>query len=266
MKFAAIGDNCIDIYEKIQRSYPTGNAVDTAVNMCKLGVQTAIISTAGDDENGRIMLNALRREGLDLSHFRVSEGSTAVTYMEMNGLERVHVRYVEGVLGNMVFSDEDVEFAASHDIVHSTVWGKAETVLPKIKSRGARISFDYSDRLDHPLINVTLPYVDYGFFSYHKPADDYIEGYLRDKTAKGMKICVATLGQEGSIAFDGDRYEYCPAFPAKVVNTIGAGDSFISGFLYGMMMGLPIKACLQKGAMVAAEVISVFEPWITADC
>jgi fructoselysine 6-kinase len=265
MKFAAIGDNCIDVYEKLQRSYPTGNAVDTAVNMRRLGIPTAMISTTGNDEHGRIMINALRREGLDLSHFRIADGATAVTYMEMNGLDRVHARYVEGVLEKMTFSDEDAEFAASHDLVHSALWGKAEKVLPKIKGNGAPISFDYADRLDHPLIEATLPYVDYGFFSYHKNADEYIKSYLKDKVKRGMKLCVATLGREGSIAFDGEKYEHCAAFPAKIVNTVGAGDSFIAGFLYGLMSGFPIKDCLAKGAAVAAEVISVFEPWTGID-
>jgi len=50
MKVAAIGDNCIDLYEKLDRFYATGNAVDFAVNMQKLGIDTAVISTTGNDE------------------------------------------------------------------------------------------------------------------------------------------------------------------------------------------------------------------------
>ena len=38
MKVAAIGDNCIDLYEKLNKYYATGNAVDFAVNMKKLGI------------------------------------------------------------------------------------------------------------------------------------------------------------------------------------------------------------------------------------
>lgn len=53
MKVAAIGDNCIDFYERLDKKYPTGNAVDTAVNLHKLGIYTSIISTTGNDENGR---------------------------------------------------------------------------------------------------------------------------------------------------------------------------------------------------------------------
>lgn len=265
MKFAAIGDNCIDIYDKLNRSYPTGNAVDTAVNMQKLGVPTSIISTTGNDDYGRIMINALKKEGLDLSHFKVANGPTAVTYMELEGNERIHTKYVEGVLSNMVFSDEDVDFAASHDLVHSSLWGKAEKVLPKIKRHAIKTSFDYSDRLDHPLVDSTAPYVDYGFFSYHQSSDNFIKDFLKIKYRNGLKVAIATLGEKGSIAYDGDQYYFCDAFPAQVVNTIGAGDSFIAGFLYGTMNGFPIEECLACGAKVASQVVSVFEPWTNSE-
>lgn len=47
-----------------------------------------------------------------------------------------------------------------------------------------------------------------------------------------------------------------------MVNTVGAGDSFISGFLYGVLNGLGVKASMEKGAEVAAQVVQVFEPWV----
>ena len=38
MRVAEIGDNCIDVYERIGKKYPTGNVVDTGVNLQKLGI------------------------------------------------------------------------------------------------------------------------------------------------------------------------------------------------------------------------------------
>ena len=49
---------------------------------------------------------------------------------------------------------------------------------------------------------------------------------------------------------------------AEVTNTVGAGDSFIAGFLYGILNGKTIEECLKKGAEVAASVVQVFEPWV----
>ncbi len=263
MRVAEIGDNCIDLYERIGRKYPTGNVVDTGVNLKKLGVDVSVISTTGSDENGKWMIESLKEEGLDISHLKVAEGKTAVTYMDMDGNDRIHGDYEEGVLADMVFDEEDIRFACEHDLVHSALWGMAEKALPKIAESGTPIAFDYADRLDHKLVEETLPYVSYGFYSYHNGRDAYIEEYLKDKVDRGMKIAVATFGEEGSLAYDKDGYHVGHIVPAKkVVNTVGAGDSFIAGFLYGILNDRTVEECLQKGAQVASSVVEVFEPWV----
>lgn len=262
MRVAEIGDNCIDVYERIGKKYPTGNVVDTGVNLRKLGIPVSIISTTGDDENGKWMLETLKKEGIDISHLKIAHGPTAITYMDMHGKDRVHGKYVEGVLENIKFDEDDVAFAASHDLVHTALWGKAEGVLPSIAALGTPIAFDYADQLDNRLVQETLPYVTYGFFSYHNGHDEKIEEFLKDKVARGMKIAVATFGEEGSLAWDGKRFYKCGIVKTEVENTVGAGDAFIAGFLYGILNGWPIDKCLEKGAEVAASVVAVFEPWV----
>ena len=108
----------------------------------------------------------------------------------------------------------------------------------------------------------TLPYVTYGFYSYHNGRDDKIEAFLKDKVAHGMKVAIATFGEEGSLAWDGTRFYQEGIQKAVVVNTVGAGDSFIAGFLYGILNQFPIDRCLKKGAEISAAVVSVFEPWV----
>ena len=63
-----------------------------------------------------------------LSHLRIGNGPTAVTYMDMNGKDRVHGDYIEGVLETMTFSAEDIEFASRHTLVHTAFWGKANLI------------------------------------------------------------------------------------------------------------------------------------------
>lgn len=265
MRVAMMGDNCIDVYERLGRKYPTGNVVDTGVNMAKLGATVSVISTTGSDENGKWMRETLQKEGVNLSHFKTSEGATAITYMDMDGLDRVHGDYMEGVMANIVFEEEDICFAAGHELVHSALWGKAEQALPKIKMKNPKclISFDYADRLGHELVEKTLPYVDLGFYSYHKGRDKWIEDFLADKIQRGMKVAVATFGEKGSLAYDGRKYCEGRVYPAEVVNTVGAGDSFIAGFLYEYLKENDLKKCLETGAKIAAQVVSVFEPWVS---
>ena len=226
MKVAVIGDNCIDYYKSLNRSYSTGNVVDTGVNLKKLGIDTSIISTTGSDENGKIMLDTLNREGLDTSHLKIGNGQTAITYMELDGLERIHGEYIEGVLENITFDKEDIEFAASHDLVHSAFWGKADKVLNKIKEKGALVSFDYATKYDSDLVDNTSYYVDFGFFSF-KEDNDFVRSFLKKMVTTGMKIAVATFGEDGSLAWDGKEFYRCGIYQTKVVNTVGAGDSFI---------------------------------------
>ena len=266
MRVAEIGDNCIDLYERLGKKYPTGNVVDTGVNLKKLGADVSIISTTGNDENGKWMIESLKNEGLDISHLKVADGQTAVTYMDMDGNDRVHGDYVEGVLENIVFDEEDIRFACEHDLVHTALWGKAEKVLPEIAQKGVPIAFDYADRLDNPLVEETLPYVTYGFYSYHEGKDEYIERFLKDKVDRGMKIAVATFGEKGSLAYDKNGFHEGNIIPAKqVVNTVGAGDGFIAGFLYGILNGYDILKCLRTGARVASSIVEVFEPWVSEE-
>jgi fructoselysine 6-kinase len=262
MKAAMIGDNCIDIYTGLGKKYPTGNVVDTGVNLRKLGIPTSIISTTGDDENGQWMIAVLKSYGLDISHLKIGKGPTAITYMDMHGSERIHGEYVEGVLEHIVFDENDITFAADHDLIHTAFWGKAESILPKIKKlKTAAISFDYADRLDASLVEQTLPWVDYGFFSYKNGRDSFIERYLIDKTRQGMKIAVATFGEKGSLAYDGKKFTECKIFPARVVNTVGAGDSYIAGFLHSILLDVPLEKAMEQGAKIVSEVVSVFGPW-----
>ena len=67
----------------------------------------------------------IKKEGVDISHLKIGDGATAVTYMDMDGKDRVHGDYVEGVLENIVFDEEDIEFAAEHDLVSYSTLGKS---------------------------------------------------------------------------------------------------------------------------------------------
>lgn len=261
MKVAAIGDNCIDMYKNLNRYYVTGNAVDFAVNIQKLGIPTAVISTTGNDEYGNITIETLKTQGIDLSHFKVKEGATAISYMELVGRERTYLDYIEGVMENVQFSQEDIDFAASCDLVHSAFWGNAHMHLKEIHDRGVKICFDYATEYQDPMVEDTISFVDYAFFSFDKRTPK-VDAFLKDKVSKGVTIAVATFGEEGSVAYDGSNYYSYGIYPADLVNTIGAGDSFIAGFMNGILKGWDIPKCQEQGAKVAAGVVSTFGPWV----
>ncbi len=70
---------------------------------------------------------------------------------------------------------------------------------------------------------------------------------------------VITRGAEGALAFEnGESIEIAAASVERIIDTTGAGDLFAAGFLAGRCRGRPLKACLETGAIAAAEIISHF--------
>lgn len=70
-------------------------------------------------------------------------------------------------------------------------------------------------------------------------------------------LAAVTRGAAGAVAVTADGVASVPAEPVeRVVDTTGAGDLFAAGFLRGYTQGLGLDACLQMGAIAAAEVIS----------
>ena len=89
---------------------------------------------------------------------------------------------------------------------------------------------------------------------------------LREKLEKlhrqGPDVVVVTRGSKGSMAYDGREFCLQDVMPCRVVDTMGAGDSFISGFLSARLKRLPLKACMESGAKNAAAVISYHGVWL----
>lgn len=74
-----------------------------------------------------------------------------------------------------------------------------------------------------------------------------------------VRTLVITRGEKGAVAAEqGGRIEIPAAFVDRIVDTTGAGDLFAAGFLAARCQGKPLKACLETGAIAAAEVISHF--------
>ena len=79
--------------------------------------------------------------------------------------------------------------------------------------------------------------------------------------ARGPKVALATLGGNGSVAFDGERFVTCGIVPVEVVDTMGAGDSYIAGFITGIARGLSLEESMRLGAETASETITYMGAW-----
>ena len=261
IKLAAVGDNCIDYYDQTGDAYPGGNPVNVAVYTVRLGGQASYTGVVGDDEYGALMRRAIAGKGVDVSHLRTEPGATALSHAALVNGDRVFGDYEEGVMETFRLTDGDVDFLCSHDLVVSGLWGRIDGDLPRLKERGVPVAFDFADKPGEPAAERALPFVDYAFFSNDSASDREVEEFLKAISTRGPKIVVVTRGEKGSMAYDGSRFYLGGIVPCQVVDTMGAGDSFIAGFLYGLMRGRDIPACMALGAKNSSVTLGYAGAW-----
>ena len=261
IRIAAAGDNCVDAYDKEGKAYPGGNPVNVAVYVKRLGGDSTYIGAVGTDDYGTMMRSAIQEKGVDVSHMKVLEGHTAVTHVEIVDGERVFGEYEEGVMAEFKLDEEDIDFLCSYDVIVSGIWGMIEKDLPKMKEKGATIAFDFATKLEDPVLNVAIPFVDYAFFAIDDQNEDQIQIFMKKMQARGPKVVVVTRGEKGSIAYDGTKFYQYGIVPCEVVDTMGAGDSFIAGFLYARCQGKDIPDSMAEGAANSSITIGYAGAW-----
>jgi fructokinase len=91
-----------------------------------------------------------------------------------------------------------------------------------------------------------------------KADNDPVELVGRWVEQYGLGLAVITLGPGGAVAVEpGGNVTRVPGFPTKVVDTVGAGDTFMAGFLDGYVkLELGLEASLERGAAAASIVCS----------
>ncbi|OCN02596.1 fructoselysine 6-kinase [Clostridium sp. W14A] len=261
MRLAAVGDNCMDVYENLGKAYPGGNPVNVAVYFVRLGGQASYTGAVGTDSYGKLMVDSIRGKGVDTSHVKVLEGGTAITHVELVDGERVFGEYEEGVLSQFRLTEEDIDFLCGHDLVVTGLWGMVEHDLWKIKTRGVPVAFDCATRPEDPAVDAAIASVDYLFYASDDGDTSELREQMKKMHARGPKVVVVTLGEDGSVAFDGRDFTVGGIVPCRVVDTMGAGDSYIAGFLRGILQKKPIGECMRMGAANSSVTLEYHGAW-----
>jgi fructoselysine 6-kinase len=150
--------------------------------------------------------------------------------------------------------DEDFAFVARHDLTHTSIYSELEAELPRIAESAPCLSFDYAERWTDDRIAQTAPDVDIAFLSCPRQPDEACEDLLARCAASGIAVAVVTRGPAGAIACVNGRIFRQAIVPTTVVDTLGAGDGFIAGFLLAHLRGAQTADALAAGADYAAEV------------
>lgn len=249
-----LGDNTVDTYVDAGLQFPGGNAVNVAALAQRRGARASYLGCLGDDEGGALIFAALTKEGVDLSHCRCVKGANARALIAHDGGDRRFIGSSPGVRGRYDLADNDFAFIARHDLTHTSIYSELETELQRIRAAAPMVSFDFSERWTPEYLARTVPFVDIVFLSYPRQPDAACETLLAACVAHGASVAVVTRGAAGAMArADGKTWRQ-DVVPTRVVDTLGAGDGFIAGFLLTHLRGTAIDAALAAGAEYAAEV------------
>ncbi|AMQ20705.1 5-dehydro-2-deoxygluconokinase [Geobacillus thermoleovorans] len=295
LDFIAVGRLCIDLNaNEIHRpmeetmtftKYVGGSPANIAIGMARLGMKTGFIGRVADDQMGRFIVRYLKNNGIDTSHVITDKSGsvTGLAFTEIKSPTDCSILMYRDNVADLKLEPNDIDEDYIRRAKCLLISG---TALAKSPSREAVfLALDYARR--HGTVVVfDLDYRPYTWQSKEETAIYYnlaaekcdviigtreefdmmerFDGQRRDdeQTARkwfdyNAKIVVIKHGKDGSIAYTKTGETFVGTiFPANIVKTFGAGDSYAAGFIYGLMNDWPIPKAMEYGAAAASIVIS----------
>lgn len=246
-----------------------GCAANTGIALVRLGAKVKVVGKTGTDGFADFIVRALRANGVDADGVVQDPAvSTSFTFAMISSAGKRRFLHCMGANSSFCLQDVDIDILNDARILHVAGtylmprFDGAETaeLLREAKSRGVITSLDtaYNDRIEDwgRVISPCLPHLDYFLPSIEEA--ERITG-LADPGAMSRALgeqCPGVvgikLGSEGFLLRTKGVEEIFPAFRVDVVDTSGAGDSFVAGFLRGVLEGWSPQRCARFGSAVAS--------------
>ena len=228
-----------------------GEAVNEAVAAAKLGMKTGILCALGNDPAGGIVLNELKRNGVDTS-FVVRSEATPVTTMFVNTdgtrksvtnsahrynfhPEKDPFRFTDAkalILGSLFRAPFD-----DPEIIHTVVSAAraagqlivADTKLPNFRFLTLEDIRDSLEQIDY----ITPNEDEARWFTGKDDPQDMADVFL----SYGVRNVIVKLGDRGCILKNRETTIRLPALPIRAVDATGAGDHLVAGFVSEILRG-----------------------------
>ncbi len=229
---------------------PGGAPANVAVAVAKLGQRSAFLGQVGNDPFGHYLDGVLSAEGVDTSGLRFSETArTALAFVSLRADGERSFVFYRHPSADMIMRPEDVAFDLidGQDIFHYgsltliSEPGRSATLaaVEYARSRGLTISYDPNLRLslweDAETARAgLLSGLDYAHIV--KVSDEELVFLTGDDDPAplwrdGMRMIVVTHGAGGATLHTHNQIITAPGFRVNAVDTTGAGDGFVAGFL-----------------------------------
>ncbi|MDI9505793.1 MAG: carbohydrate kinase [Clostridiales bacterium] len=269
MKLIALGDNCIDYYRNTGEAFAGGNAVNVAVNAAEFGADAEYMGSMGSDDMTRIICNALDSRGIrrDRSPFLPGRTTKVCRYDLIDG-ER---RYIDVVIGETwagppTLNAAQMEGLALADIVVSSCNAKMPECLAVVEQLPPVFAYDFGEKEKYrtaEYYDVVCHGIDLAMFSCTGMDKSEFRDFCAPLHRRGIVHVLATMGCAGQFISNGSEIVHCLPEPVDAIDTMGAGDAFLAGFvcrlwLSGWRKGCPMAGktlyrALKAGAQQAAK-------------
>jgi sugar/nucleoside kinase (ribokinase family) len=216
------------------KMFPGGNALNFSVYARQSGAFSAYMGIFGDDPAACHIREVLDKLGVDTSRCRTFPGENGYARVTLIDGERVFLPGNKGGVSSrypLKLSAEDMNYLRQFDLIHSSCYSFLEPEIPKMRELNVPFSFDFSDELDSDYLRRICPFIDFAFLSCGHLTVDQTREKLSECINRGCLYALGSRGTEGALLYDGERYFYQPARTVRALDTLGAGDSFVTSFL-----------------------------------
>ena len=229
------------------------------VAAAKLGCDTEYIGMLSDDAGGRFLKDDFKKYDVGTDNITVKSGYrsfTSVIWLSAETSSRTCV-FDKGDLPplELTVNQENAVKNAALLMVDGNELAAAIDAAKIAHENGAKVLYDAGGLYDGvrellPLADILIPSEEFALS---------ITGCEKAEDAALMlygtyhpEVVVITQGKKGGIIFDGDSITAYPAFPAKAVDTNGAGDVFHGAFAAGAVKGFGYLKCCYFASAVSA--------------
>lgn len=238
-----------------------GEVATTMAGLQRLGLKTVYAGRFGSDAAGEFGIQSLADEGVDIRFAeRIEDARTQIAFIiidERNGERTVIWQRDE----QLSYDESDAPLAAATlgKVLHFTPHDASAclAMAKRAKSEGVIVSIDIDNTFEG--VEEVLPHVDVMIASADFP-EEFLgiagkKAALKEIRSRfGCGIVGVTLGETGSLLLCEDTYIESPGFdvPNGCKDTTGAGDSFRTGLLYGLLTGESVEESARMANAVAA--------------
>lgn len=242
IRVLGIGDNVCDKYLHTKMIYPGGNALNIAVFAGFMGCKSAYLGVFGDDLIGQHVYETTQSLGLDTSHCRFERGENGCARVRLVDGDRVFLPGNKGGISRLkppILSAVDLSYIAGFDLLHTSIYSYMEAELPRLSETGAFVSMDFSNHYTEDYLRQCCPSLDAAEISCGDMEEEKILDTIERIRSYGCRhIVIATRGARGAmVSVDGRLYRQSPCLVSEL-DTMGAGDSFITAFLVNYLSGI----------------------------